>query len=274
MQTVKVGEAAIPALGFGVFRMSGAEVKQMVPHALAAGFRHFDTAQIYGNEAELGFALANGGIPRSELFVTTKIWVTNYASNRFASSLDESLEKLQTDYVDLLLLHWPSKVVSLSEQLASLDAARAAGKARFVGVSNFTIAMVDECRQLAQSPITTNQVECHPYLDQSKLINAMQAMDVAVTAYYAMADGRVMSNAVLKDIGRKHGKSAAQVVLRWLVQLGLIALTKTVHPSRAMENAAIFDFALDAQEMERIHHLARMDGRLVSPPGLAPAWDR
>lgn len=273
MKTVTAGGANIPALGFGVFRMSGEDVRRMIPHALEAGFRHFDTAQIYQNERDLGKALEQAGAKRDEVFVTTKIWVTNFAAGRFMPSLDESLDKLRMDYVDLLLLHWPNRDVPLAEQIAGLDTARSRGKARHVGVSNFTIRMVEEAVHLAKSPIVTNQVECHPYIDQSMLIKAMLSQDTSVTAYYGMADGRVISDPTIRSIGVPYGKSPAQVVLRWLVQQGLVALTKTVNPTRAAENATIFDFALTDDEMARIHELARLDGRLVNPPGLAPRWD-
>jgi 2,5-diketo-D-gluconate reductase B len=273
MQTITAGGAVIPALGFGVFRMTGEEVARMVPHALSAGFRHFDTAQIYRNEADLGRALQKAGVKREELFITTKIWTTNYAPDRFAASLDESLEKLRMDHVDLLLLHWPNDAVPLVDQIAGLDAAKAAGKTRHIGVSNFTIAMVEKSISLAQAPIVTNQVEIHPYIDQSTLLTAMKSAGVSATAYYGMADGKVISDPVIRAIGDAHGKSAAQVVLRWLIQQGLVALSKTANPARAAENFAIFDFALSDGEMARIHELVRADGRLVSPAGLAPQWD-
>ena len=273
MQTVSAGGAVIPALGFGVFRMSGRDVERMVPHALAAGFRHFDTAQIYDNEADLGRALHSAGARREELFITTKIWPANYSSARFAASLDESLDKLQMDYVDLLLLHWPNQKVPLAQQIAGLEAARSAGRTRHIGVSNFTIALVEESRRLSRAPIVTNQVEVHPYIDQTKLIDAMRASDISVTAYYGMADGRVITDPLIRSIAVAHGKTPAQVGLRWLVQQGLVALSKTANPERVAENAAIFDFALTDAEMQQIHGLARDNGRLVNPGDLAPAWD-
>jgi diketogulonate reductase-like aldo/keto reductase len=273
MQTISTGGANIPALGFGTYRMNGQEVREMVPHALAAGFRHFDTAQFYGTEADLGAALHQSGIARSELFLTTKVWVANYDSAKFARSVDESLNKLQTNYVDLLLLHWPSKDVPLATQVAGLEAAKRNGATHHIGVSNFTIDLVNRARNLAQSPIVTNQVEYHPFLDQSKLISAMRADNIALTAYYGMADGRVFSDPNIIFIARLHGKTPAQVVLRWLVQQNIAALTKTSKPSRAAENANIFDFELPVDEVERIGQLARPNGRLVNPPELAPSWD-
>ncbi|OCC06942.1 2,5-didehydrogluconate reductase [Labrys sp. WJW] len=273
MQTINVHGAAIPALGFGVFRMSDAEVERVVPAALEAGFRHFDTAQIYQNEAALGRALQAAGARREDLFLTTKVWVDNYSQARFAASVDESLDRLKIDQVDLLLLHWPGDKVAIADQVEMLNAVQAAGKTRFIGVSNQNIAQMQETIALSKAPIVTNQVELHPYLDQRTLAAAATSLGVAVSAYYGMADGAVPRDPLLQRIGAKYGKSAAQVALRWLVQQGFVALSKTARPERVAENIAIFDFALSDDDMAAIGTLARPDGRLVSPPGLAPAWD-
>jgi 2,5-diketo-D-gluconate reductase B len=274
MKFIQTGGATIPALGFGVFRMSNDEVERIVPAALEAGFRHFDTAQIYQNEAALGSALANAGARRDELFLTTKVWVENYSAERFAASVDESLDKLKTDHVDLLLLHWPTDTVPVEAQIEWLNEVQAAGKATHIGVSNQSIAQMQQSVLLSAAPIVTNQIELHPYLDQGRVIAAADAAGVAVTAYYGMADGKVVQDPVLQALGAAHGKSAAQVGLRWLVQQGRIALSKTAKPERVAENAAIFDFELSDVEMATIDALARLDGRLVNPPGLAPVWDR
>lgn len=273
MLTVTAQGAEIPALGFGVFRMTDAEVERVVPAALEAGFRHFDTAQIYQNEAALGRALERAGARRDELFLTTKVWVDNYSEGKFAASVDESLEKLKVDQVDLLLLHWPADKVPVAEQIAMLDAVKTAGKTKFVGVSNQNIAQMRESIERSSAPIVTNQVELHPYLPQRALVAAAKAAGVAVTAYYSMADGAVPQDRLLQQIGAKYGKSAAQIGLRWLVQQGFVALSKTANPARVPENIAIFDFTLDEADMTAIAGLARPDGRLVSPPGLAPDWD-
>lgn len=273
MQTVNLHGAAVPALGFGVFRMSDDEVERVVPAALEAGFRHFDTAQIYQNEAALGRALAASGARRDDLFLTTKVWVDNYTPERFAASVEESLEKLKTDYVNLLLLHWPADKVSVAEQIEMLNAVHASGKTRFIGVSNQNIAQMKQSVELSAAPIITNQVEAHPYLDQRALTKAATAAGVAITAYYGMADGAVPRDAVLQAIGNKYGKTAAQIGLRWLLDQGFITLTKTAKPERVAENIAVFDFQLDAQDLAQIAGLSRADGRIVSPEGLAPVWD-
>lgn len=263
----------IPALGFGVFRMSDAEVERVIPVALEAGFPHFDTAQIYANEAALGQALEHAGAARADLFLTTKVWVDHYRPERFAASVEESLEKLRVSQVDLLLLHWPGTQVPVADQIALLNEVRAAGKTRHIGVSNQNVAQMTESVRLSTAPILTNQVEVHPYLDQRALIAAAREQQVAITAYYGMADGQVPRDPLIQDIGRAHGKTAAQVGLRWLIQQGLVALSKTANVERVAENAAIFDFKLDDQEMAAIARLARADGRLVNPPGLAPGWN-
>ncbi|ANH03481.1 aldo/keto reductase [Shinella sp. HZN7] len=275
MKTVNANGAHIPELGFGTFRMPEPEVLAILPKALAEGFTHVDTAQIYENEAAVGAAIEKSGIARDSLFLTTKVWVDNYGRDRFAASVEESLKKLGTDHVDLLLLHWPNEAVSLEAQIGELNAVRERGLARNIGVSNFNSALMAEAVRLSTAPLATNQVEYHPYLDQMKVLEAAETYGMALTAYYAMADGKVPNDPVLKEIGAAHGKSAAQVVLRWLIQQpDVVALTKTATESRIAENLAIFDFVLSPDEMMRIHRLARPDGRIVSPDGLAPAWDR
>jgi diketogulonate reductase-like aldo/keto reductase len=183
MQTIDAHGAAIPALGFGVFRMSDAEVERVVPAALDAGFRHFDTAQIYQNEAALGRALQGAGARREDLFLTTKVWVDNYSRAKFAASVDESLDKLKVDRVDLLLLHWPGDKVAIADQVEMLNAVQAAGKTRFIGVSNQNVAQMNESIALSKAPIVTNQVEFHPYLDQRAMAVAAKSAGVAITAY-------------------------------------------------------------------------------------------
>ncbi|HEY0274785.1 MAG TPA: aldo/keto reductase [Paenirhodobacter sp.] len=264
--------AAIPALGFGVFRMSEAEVERIVPAALESGFRHFDTAQIYQNEAALGRALAVAGARREDLFLTTKVWVDNYSAERFAASVRESLDRLGVDRVDLLLAHWPGDTVPVADQVGWLNQVQEAGLTRLIGVSNYNRAQLRVAVAQSAAPIVTNQIEMHPYLDQSAMIGVAGETGIALSAYFGMADGAVPRDALLRDIGVGYGKTAAQVGLRWLVQQGIVALSKTASPARLAENFAIFDFTLSAAEMAAIHALARPDGRLVSPEGLAPVW--
>lgn len=273
MQFVSANGASIPALGFGTFRMPGPDTERMVSHVLDNGYRHIDTAQIYGNEAEVGDGIRRSGLARADLFLTTKVWVEHYRHDAFIASVEDSLKKLKTDYVDLLLLHWPNDAVPLAEQIGALNEVAKAGKVRHIGVSNFNRALMTEAAELSELPLVTNQVEYHPYLDQSPVIEMARDLGMSVTAYYAMADGKVLNDPVLKAIAGQHGKSVAQIVLRWIVQQGLAVLSKTVSETRAQENAAIFDFELTAEEMAAIHWLAESNGRIVSPDGLAPVWD-
>jgi 2,5-diketo-D-gluconate reductase B len=274
MHDVTAHGAQIPALGFGTFRMDEPDVLRMVPHVLKLGFRHIDTAQAYGNEAAVGEGIARSGLGRGEVFLTTKVWVDHYRAPDLLRSVDESLARLRTDHVDLLLLHWPNDAVPLAEQIGALNAVRRSGKARHIGVSNFNTAQMAEAARLSEAPLVTNQVEYHPYLDQSAVLRAARAAGMAVTAYYPMADGKVLADPVLRDIAARHGRSVAQVVLRWLVQQdGIVALSKTVREDRATENLAMADLILDEAEITAIHALARPDGRVVSPAGLAPIWD-
>jgi len=275
MQTVSANGANIPALGFGTFRMPGPDVLRIVPQAIKLGFRHIDTAQIYRNEAEVGEAIEASGVARGDIFLTTKVWVDHYKHADFLASVDESLKKLRTDYVDLLLLHWPSSGVPLAEQIGALNDVKKAGKVKNIGISNFNTALMAKSVDLSEAPLATNQIEYHPYLDQTKVLDAARSAGMSITAYYAMADGKVPNEPLLKDIGAKHGKTAAQVVLRWLVQQkDVITLSKTATESRLKENFDIFDFDLSSDEMAAIHRLARPNGRIVSPGGLAPDWDR
>ncbi|NVP57515.1 aldo/keto reductase [Mycoplana rhizolycopersici] len=274
MHIIPANGAHIPQLGFGTFRMPEDQVADILPKAIDTGFRHIDTAQIYGNEAAVGAAIKASGIAREAIFLTTKVWVENYRRDAFQASVEESLRKLQTDHVDLLLLHWPNEAVPLAEQIEALNRVREKGQARHIGVSNFTTALMAEAVALSPAPLATNQIEYHPYLDQTKVIAAARASGLSITAYYAMADGKVPNDAVLQEIGARHGRTAAQAALRWLIQQpDVAALTKTATATRLKENLDIFDFALSAEEMAAIHALARPDGRIVSPDGLAPQWD-
>jgi 2,5-diketo-D-gluconate reductase B len=274
MQTVTAHGADIPAIGFGTYGMSGDELILTLSAALAAGVRHIDTAQIYRNEAEVGAAVADSYTAREEIFLTTKVWIANYAPGAFETSLDESLRRLRTDYVDLLLLHWPSPAMPLAAQIEGLNAAVTSGKARHIGVSNFNRELLREAVRLSEAPIVTNQVEYHPYLNQAPLLEECRRLGVSLMAYCGMAVGRVFDEPVLKMLALRHRKTVAQVVLRWLIQQpGVAALSRTSQPARIPANLDVFDFELDRDDMAAIHRLAAPDSRIVNPAGLAPAWD-
>jgi 2,5-diketo-D-gluconate reductase B len=274
MHTVFANGAKIPAIGFGTYGMSRQEMLRMIPAALKGGFRHIDTAQIYRNEEEVGEGIASSGIPRSEIFVTTKVWVANYPESRFASSVDESLAKLRSDYIDLLLLHWPHEGVPLAEQIGLLNEIVRTGKVRHIGVSNFNRRLLNQVVDLSAIPLVTNQFEYHPYLNQSLVIDATRRAGLAVTAYCAMAVGRVLTDPTIAEIADSHGRTIPQVVLRWLIQQDhVVALSRTTDPDRIAENLNIFDFELCEAEMAAIQTLVRPNSRIVNPAGLAPVWD-
>jgi len=265
--------ANIPLLGLGTWEIRGDVCRRVVQQAIAFGYRHIDTAQAYDNEREVGEGIRNSGLPREQLHVTTKVWWTQLAPADLLRSTRESLHRLRLDYVDLLLIHWPNTAVPLDQTIAALCKAKRDGMAKHIGVSNFTTALIDKAVQYSTEPIATNQVEMHPYLDQSKVIASCRANGISVTAYSPIVRGKAGDDPVLTKIGRVHSKSAAQICLRFLVQQGVIAIPRTSKIERLTENSEIFDFALSPAEMAEIHGLARPDGRLVSP-SWAPEWDR
>lgn len=275
MWTVTARDAQIPALGFGTFTLVPDDCRRMVRAALDMGYRHIDTAQIYENEAAVGEALAEAGVARHDLWLTTKVWVSAFRDGDLQRSVDESLQRLRVDHVDLLLLHWPNPEVDLAETLGAIAAVKRAGKARHIGISNFTVALTEQAVALSPEPLVTNQVEYHPYLNQDPVLAAARGHGMAVTAYSPIAQGAIMGDPVLKDIGAAHGgRSEVQVALRWLIQQdGVCAIPRTRSEDHARSNLDIFDFELSADEMAAIKALQRPDGRQISPDGLAPKWD-
>ena len=274
MIIVEAHGAHIPALGFGTWDLRGEVATRLVGEALGMGYRHIDTAAKYENEREVGRGIAGSGVPREEIFVTTKIWPDRFRGDDFRSAAKERLELLGLDHVDLLLLHWPNPDVPLAETIEALNWAEATGITRHVGVSNFTTTMLDEAVRLSTAPIVCNQFEYHPYLLQNKLLAACRGHGMAATAYCPIARGKVLDDPVLRAIGEAHDRSPIQVGLRWLVQQsGVIAIPRTSSPERAAQNLAVFDFELSGEEMARIDALRTPDGRLVNLD-IAPEWDR
>lgn len=214
------------------------------------------------------------GVPRQDIFLCTKVSHENLHAADFARSVDESLAALGVDYVDLLLVHWPEKNTPLAETMGALAKAKRQGLTRHIGVANFNIAMLDEAMRLCPEPLVTLQAECHPYLDQSKVIAACRERGLVLTAYCPLARGRLHGDRVLAEIARRSGKTFAQVALRWLVQQEVIAaIPRSSNAERIAQNIDVFDFALSEQDMRRIADLARPDGRIADPVGRAPAWD-
>jgi diketogulonate reductase-like aldo/keto reductase len=272
MQFVEANGAKIPAIGLGTWELSGRSCARIVEQALRLGYRHIDTAQVYENEREVGEGIRLSGVRRDELFVTTKVWTNHFAPNDLERSAKESLVKLRLSSVDLLLLHWPNPHVPLAETLGALAHARQLGLARHVGVSNFTVALIEEAVALSPEPLVCDQVEYHPYLDQGKVLEACTRHGLAPVAYSPVAKGRIKNDATLARIGLVHAKTAAQVCLRWLVQQNVAAIPRTSRIERLSENIDVFDFALSEAEMSEIFGLANPRGRLTDY-GFAPKWD-
>jgi 2,5-diketo-D-gluconate reductase B len=265
--------AAIPAIGFGTSGMGDVRAEHIAT-ALTAGYRHIDTARKYGTEGAVGDGMRASGVPRAEIFLCTKVSHENLHAADFARSVDESLKALGVDYVDLLLVHWPEKNTPLAETMGALAKAKRSGLTRHIGVANFNIAMLDEAIRLCPEPLVTLQAECHPYLDQSKVIAACRARGLVLTAYCPLARGRIQGDAVLTEIGGRYGKTAAQVALRWLMQQKIIAaIPRSSNAARIADNVDVFDFELDESDMGRIGALKRPDGRTANPIGRAPQWD-
>ncbi len=266
---------SIPSFGLGTFRLTGQAVIDSVKAALELGYRAIDTAQIYDNEAAVGLAIAESGVPRSELFITTKIWVANYAADKLIPSLRESLQKLRTEHVDLLLIHWPApgNGVELPEYMAALAEAKALGLTREIGVSNFNIELTRQAIEVVgKGEIATNQIELSPYLQNHKLVAFLKDQGVTVTSYMTLAYGKVLKDPVLADIGAKHKATVAQVALAWALQQGYAVIPSSTKRENLASNLLAQSLRLDAEDMARIAGLER-NGREVSPDGLAPAWD-
>ncbi len=275
MHRVEAHGAQIPALGFGTWELRGALAIRMVETALAVGYRHIDTAQMYGNEREVGIALRASGLAREEVFVTTKVWPDRFRAGELQRSVEESLERLGLERVDLVLLHWPNPHVPLAETMEALVEVREHGLAAHIGVSNFTVALMEEAVRLAHPvPLVTNQVEYHPFLSQRRVLAACRHHGMALTAYCPLARGRVFTNELLRRIGQRYGKDPGQVALRWLVQQeGVVAIPRSSRPEHVRRNFDIWDFHLSAEEMDAIAALASPAGRIVDLPELAPRWD-
>jgi diketogulonate reductase-like aldo/keto reductase len=274
MEYVTVHGADIPKLGFGTFRLQDTAAADATAAALAAGYRHIDTAQVYENEREVGQALADSGVPRDEIFLTTKVWVDRFRDGDLQASVRESLERLGVDHVDLLLLHWPNPEVPLEETVAALNEVRGDGLTRHIGVSNFTVELLDRAVAASDAPLVTDQVEYHPQLSQAPVLEALRRHGMALTAYCPLGQGRAVDEPVVKEIAANHGKDPGQVILRWHYQQpGVIAIPRSSKPGRIRSNLEILDFALSDDEMRQLSELARPDGRIVDPESLAPKWD-
>lgn len=262
---ITVDGHTIPLLGFGTWQLEPADARRMVAEALRIGYRHIDTAWIYKNEAAVGDgirdAISAGHVAREDIWLTTKIWVAHFERDALLNQARESAESLGFT-PDLLLLHWPKKTPTFAETIGALNEAKDQGLTHSIGLSNFPSSEFRQAQALSKARLVTNQVEYHPYLKLFNLLATAGELGSSITAWSPLARGAVAEDATIIEIGKAHGKTAAQVTLRWLIQQGVIAIPRTTKVHRAEESFDIFDFSLSDEEMDRIHALARPDGRL------------
>ena len=266
---------SIPKFAAGTFRLEDQVVIDSVRNAIDLGYRAIDTAQIYGNEAQVGQAIAESGVARDELFITTKIWVDNYSRAKLIPSLQESLKKLRTEQVDLTLIHWPApgNGVALEKFMTALAEAKAQGLTRQIGISNFNIDLTQQAiAVVGKGEIATNQIELSPYLQNRKLTAFLKAQGIKTTSYMTLAYGKVLQDPVLAEIAAKHQATVAQVALAWALQLGYAVIPSSTKRENLQSNLLALQLKLDADDMARIEALER-NGREINPKGLAPIWD-
>ncbi|MCR4268805.1 aldo/keto reductase [Nitratireductor sp. ZSWI3] len=274
MQTVNANGASIPVLGLGTWTLRDGACVEMVSKALKLGYRHVDTAAAYGNEEAVGEGLRTSGVPRDDIFLTTKVWWTDIAPGDLERSAEASLARLGVDRIDLLLIHWPNPAIELSGSIRALNRMREQGLTRHIGVSNFPTALLAEAIDVSEAPLVANQVEYHPYLDQTKVHAACRAAGMAMVSYCPLSrGGGLFSEPAVTSAAATHGKTPAQIVLRWHIQQeGVVAIPRTGNPDRLAENADLFDFALSEAEMTAISAL-RSAGRRICDYEFSPRWD-
>jgi diketogulonate reductase-like aldo/keto reductase len=258
---ITVDGLTIPLLGFGTWQLEPADARRMVAEALRIGYRHIDTAWIYKNEAAVGDGIRDSGVPRDQIWLTTKIWVAHFERDALLAQAEESANSLGFT-PDLLLLHWPKVTPSIPDTIAALNEAKDRGLTRSIGVSNYPSAQFRQAQAASKARIITNQVEYHPYLSLKTLRSTAEELGSSITAWSPLAQGQIADDPVIGEIAAAHGKTPGQVTLRWLIQQDVIAIPRTVKPERAAENFDIWDFELSDDEMQRIHGRARPDGRL------------
>ena len=265
----------VPAFGLGTFRLKGQVVIDSVTNAIELGYRAIDTAQIYENEADVGQAIASSGVARDELYITSKIWVSNFTKDKLIPSLEESLKKLRTDHLDLTLIHWPSPKheVPVAEFMGALLDAKKQGLTKAIGVSNFTIALMKEAiAAVGAENIATNQIELHPYLQNRKVVEFAQSHGIHITSYMTLAYGEVLKDPVIVDIATRHNATPAQVTLAWAMQLGYSVIPSSTKRANLESNLKAQSLKLTAEDMAQIAQLDR-GHRLTNPQSVAPEWD-
>ena len=274
MHRVSGNGANIPAIGLGTWTLRDDAATKLVASALGAGYRHIDTATAYENEAAVGAGLRASGVPRDEIFLTTKVWPPNLAGGDLQNSVEGSLKSLCVDHVDLVLIHWPSKTVPLGESIEALNDVRSRGLARNIGVSNFPVALIEEAVALSEHPLACNQIENHPFLNQDRVLAACRKHGLALVSYCPLARGtELFPESPVVEAAARHGKTAAQVVLRWHVQQdGVVAIPRSSNPDRIRENFDVFDFTLDSEEVAAIDAL-RSRALRICDFEFSPEWD-
>ncbi len=260
---------------FGTFPLKGEVLASAIQAAIGVGYRAFDTAQMYGNEADTGAALKASGVARKDLCLTTKVHPDNYPEAKFIASVEQSLKALQVDQVDVLLLHWPEVTGNIAPSLRLLKRALKAGLARSIGISNFTAQMMRQARTIVDAPLVTNQVEFHPLLNQNILLAAAAETGIPLSSYCSVARGEVFKHAIFAEIGAGYGRSAAQVVLRWILQKGVSINTMSTKPENIRANFEVMDFTLSSVDMARIEAMTNVGYRVVTKGlvPIAPDWD-
>jgi 2,5-diketo-D-gluconate reductase B len=272
MEHLQTQGISLPRLGLGTFRMQGDTCRAAVESAIALGYRHIDTAEMYGNEDAIGAAISASGVARKDLHVTTKVWNENLAPEAIRRAFDASLKKLKLDHVDLYLVHWPSDNMNLPAMFETLLELKAQGRARAIGVANFKIALLKTVVEEIGAPIACNQIEYHVMLDQTPVRKYLAAKSIPLVAYCPLAQGRAASDETLMAIGRKHGASAAQVALKWLLdQDGVAAIPKASRAESQQANLDALNVGLDDEDRQAIAGLPK--NRRCVNPGFAPAWD-
>lgn len=274
MHDIEANGAAIPAIGFGTWTLKGDQCADMVESALAAGYRHIDTAAMYDNERAVGEGLRASDVPRDDIFLTTKVWWSDIAPGDLERSAEASIERLGVDHVDLFLIHWPNPKVDLAGSMRALNAVREKGLTKHIGVANFTTELLAEAARHSEAPLVANQVEYHPYLDQRKVHAACRAAGMAMVSYCPLyRGGQAFEEKAVKNAAEAHGRTPGQIVLRWHVQQdGVAAIPRTTRKERLAENIGVFDFELTAEEMAAISGLAGKQPRLCDFD-FAPQWD-
>ena len=268
---IEANGAKIPQVGLGTWTLHGKECARLVEGAIAVGYSHIDTAQMYDNEREVGEGVRASG-KRDQVFITTKVMLENLHARYLVRSAQESVKKLGVSAVDLLLIHWPNSRIPLAETIDALNKVKRDGLTKHIGVSNFNVALIEQAVKLSEAPLVCDQVEYHPFLDQSRVIAACKKHGMAIVAYSPIARGGAQQDKVIARIANAHGKTPAQISLRWLVQQGMIVIPRTSKAERLKENIAVFDFELSAAEMKEIAGLAHRRGRIVDW-AYSPQWD-